>query len=181
MEKTTSAGSSGRRDFLKEGLAALVGGVLALVPGLSGLAVFFDPLRRHAKQTGSLRVAALASVPEDGSPAKFAVVADKSDAWNKLTDVPIGAVYLRRVAGGKVQALNVVCPHAGCFVTYQKEHKDYLCPCHDSRFALDGSISSKNSPSFRGLDSLDVDVVDGQVFVKFLNFQAGKKEKIPVS
>ena len=169
-----------RRNFFKEGLAAVIGGLVAIVPGLAGLAVWLDPLRRKAEGGAKLRVARLAAIPEDGTPVKFSVIADKSDAWNKFSQIPIGAVYLRRKSPTVVEALNVICPHAGCFVTYQKDKKDYLCPFHDSRFAIDGTISSPSSPSPRGLDTMDVEVVEGEVWVKFQNYQAGRKDKVPV-
>ncbi len=180
MQNETCKHGPHRRNFVKEALAGVIGLIAVVIPGLAGLAVMLDPLRRKAAGTLNLRVAALASLPEDGTPVKVPVIADKTDAWNKFSQIPIGAIYLRRKGKDAVEALNVVCPHAGCFVTYQKDRKDYLCPCHDSRFALDGSISSKDSPSPRGLDALQAEVREGQVWVKFQNFHAGKKEKVPV-
>ena len=95
--------------------------------------------------------------------------------------VPVGAVYLRRVSDQKVQAFNVVCPHAGCFVDYDASGKSYHCPCHNSRFALDGRIADPKSPSPRGLDELEVELRNGnEIWVRFLNFRAGQKERIPV-
>ena len=56
----------------------------------------------------------------------------------------------------------------------------YLCPCHNSTFALDGKISSAGSPSPRGLDELEVEIRnDSEVWVKFQNYRAGVPEKIP--
>ena len=112
----------------------------------------------------------------------FPVLADKTDAWNKFTDVPIGAVYLRRTNDGKVEALNVVCPHAGCFVELSSKSDGFLCPCHLSRFTVEGKIADPRSPSPRALDTLPVDVAkDGAVWVKFQNFQAGRPDKVPVA
>ena len=37
--------------------------------------------------------------------------------------------------------LSLVCPHAGCIVEEDKEKKEFVCPCHGSRFALkDGKL-----------------------------------------
>ncbi len=181
MESTKNEPVAARRNFLKEGLAALLGSIVAVIPGLAGLAVFLDPLRRKGGSQGRLiRVASMGAIPADGTPAKFSVVADKIDAWNKFSETPIGAVYLRRDGPDKIVALNVVCPHAGCFVTLQKSGKEFLCPCHDSRFALDGRITSPSSPSPRGLDSLEVELRKDEIWVRFQNFQPGKKEKAPV-
>jgi menaquinol-cytochrome c reductase iron-sulfur subunit len=91
-------------------------------------------------------------------------------------------VYLQRLADNQVRALNVVCPHAGCFVDYRPaDGGHYLCPCHDSRFAKDGKILDPKSPSPRPLDELTVEIRNGsEVWVKFQNFRAGVHEKIPV-
>ncbi|HVY70044.1 MAG TPA: Rieske (2Fe-2S) protein, partial [Verrucomicrobiae bacterium] len=106
----------------------------------------------------------------------------RQDAWNKFTNVPVGAVYLRRVGEKTVEAFNVVCPHAGCFVDFMPERKSYLCPCHNSTFGLDGKIQDAKSPSPRGLDSLEVELRDGgEIWVRFQNYQAGHHEKIPVT
>lgn len=171
-----------RRDFVKACCAVAVGGVASAVPLAAGLNFVSDPLRRKTSAaTGFHWVANLNSLPEDGQPRKFAVVADKSDAWNRFPLVPIGAVYLRRLPGDGVEALNVICPHAGCAVDYQSERKSYLCPCHNSSFALDGSLADKASPSARRLDSLDVEIREGgQIWVKFMNFRAGSAQKVPL-
>src|SRR5438094_7776114 len=85
-----------RRGFLKQMCAVVLGAVAALVPLLSGLTVFFDPLRRKAGAGQFVPVASLNALPEDGSPRKFSVIASRTDAWNKSPQTPIGAVYLRR-------------------------------------------------------------------------------------
>jgi Rieske Fe-S protein len=94
----------------------------------------------------------------------------------------VGAVYLRKVGPDKVHALNVVCPHAGCFVSYAPDRSGYLCPCHNSTFGLDGSLKDAASPSPRAMDELEVEVRGGkEVWVKFQNFRAGVAKKIPAA
>src|SRR5262249_50095213 len=128
------------------------------------------------------KVTTLDALPADGVPRKFPVIAAKSDAWSKFPDAPIGAVYLRRTKDDKVEALNAVCPHAGCFVDFSAERGIFRCPCHDSSFALDGKIAGAKSPSPRALDALDVKVdTDGAVWVTFQNFIAGRADKVPVA
>lgn len=172
-----------RREFVKACCAVAVGGAASVVPIAAGLNFLSDPVRRRAAQsTGFVLVATLNSLPEDGQPRKFPVVADRSDAWNRFPQVPIGAVYLRRTGPQKVEALNVICPHAGCAVDFQSGQGAYLCPCHNSSFKLDGTIADQSSPSARPLDALEVEVRGtGEVWVKFMNFQAGKAEKIPLA
>ena len=154
----------------------------ALLPICAAVLTLLDPLRRKSSTTGPIRVATLDAVPDDGLPHKFPVLAGRTDAWNKFASAPIGAVYLRRLPGGKVEALNVVCPHAGCFVDYMPERGQFICPCHKSSFKVDGTIADHASPSPRALDSLAAEVrPDGTVWVTFQNFQAGCADKIPTA
>ncbi|MGZ4961004.1 MAG: QcrA and Rieske domain-containing protein [Limisphaerales bacterium] len=150
-----------------------------LAPIGAAISVLFDPLRRNAKSSNLVRVASVNAVPNDGIPHKFAIVADRTDAWNKYPNTPIGAVYLRRTKDNQIEALNVVCPHAGGFVDYNAQNKCLLCPLHNSEFALDGSIKDPSSPSPRPMDTLKVEVRDGEIWVAFQNFRAGTREKIP--
>jgi Rieske Fe-S protein len=181
MKEPDSPAQPERRRFLTRATAVGIGAVTTLVPAGAGLFTLLDPLRHKARAGSFLRVTALSALPDDGSPRQFPVVADREDAWNKFPQTRVGAVYLRKTGAKEVQAINVVCPHAGCFVNYQPDQRQYLCPCHNSSFALDGAIKDKSSPSPRPLDALVVKVSDdGGVWVKFENYRAGVHEKIPV-
>ena len=171
-----------RREFLVKAAAVGIGATATAVPLLAGLATWMDPLRRKSNAGGLAFVTTLDALPADGTPRRFPIIADRSDVWNKYPKVPIGAVYLRRIAGDKVEAFNVTCPHAGCPIEYKAGANLFLCPCHDSRFHLDGRLASMHSPSQRGMDSLEVELRNGaEVWVKFQNFEAGKAAKIPLA
>jgi len=183
MNQVPSATSSTpRRDFFKKVLSSVIGTLLGLLPLGAGLTVLFDPLRRKSAASDAVRITSLDAIPADGVPLKFPVLATRVDAWNKFTQVPIGAVYLRRTPDNQLQAFNVVCPHAGCFVDFLPERGKFLCPCHNSTFTVAGKIDDPASPAARGMDSLDVELREGkEVWVKFRNFEAGHAEKIPVA
>jgi len=180
MVNSTEPPNPDRREFLKKACAAGIGTAIVLVPVAAGVTVLLDPLRRKSAGGEKVFVTTLDSLPEDGLPRKFPIVASRVDAWNKMPNTRVGAVYLRRPAGGKVEALNVVCPHAGCFVDFRSDKKDYYCPCHNSSFDLSGKIADPKSPSPRAMDSLEVEVQNGkEVWVRFQNFHSGHPEKIP--
>jgi len=182
MDKQQPNESSTRRGFFAKAAAIVVGGISGLVPMLAGLTVFLDPLKRKASAGGFYRVTTLNAVPDDGLPRRFAIVADQVNVWNKYRNVPVGAVYLRRTGAGQVLALNVTCPHAGCPVDFKAGTQSYLCPCHDSKFHLDGSLGDPKSPSPRGMDSLEVEIRNQEeVWVKYQNFEPGKADKIAIS
>ncbi|MDX1645589.1 MAG: Rieske 2Fe-2S domain-containing protein [Longimicrobiales bacterium] len=180
LEDGPEAETPARRSFLARLGAMVVGGVAAIVPIGAGAAALLDPLRRGSRDTGMVRVTRLAALPEDGTPQKFTVEADRVDAWSTYSDTPVGAVYLRRTEDSVV-ALNVVCPHAGCFVRLVPDDSRFRCPCHNSSFALDGTVDDPASPAPRPMDALAVEVRDdGGVWVRFQNFLPGREEKVPV-
>jgi menaquinol-cytochrome c reductase iron-sulfur subunit len=171
-----------RRNFLVRAGAVAIGGFVGLFPLATGLAVFFDPLRRKSRAGEFVKVATLDDVPSDGTPRPFSVVADRIDAWNYYPQEPIGAVYLRRTSDQeKPQAVTATCPHLGCFVDYNAGQGHYHCPCHDSSFEADGSrIRPESCPAPRDLDSLEVEVRgDNEVWVRFEKFVGGKEKKTP--
>lgn len=171
-----------RREFLKKACAVGIGSAIVIPPIAAGVCVLTDPLRRKGGPGGKVFVTSLESLPNDGVPRKFEVLASRIDAWNKLPNTPVGAVYLRRTGEKTVEALNVVCPHAGCFVDFRQEQKDYYCPCHNSSFDLTGKIADVKSPSPRAMDTLTVEVRnDREIWVEFQNFQTGRAEKVPVA
>jgi Rieske Fe-S protein len=67
-----------------------------------------------------------------------------------IADLPIGegrvikdngerlAVY--RDHDGKVHALSSVCTHQGCQVAFNAVERSWDCPCHGSRFDIDGRV-----------------------------------------
>jgi len=173
-----------RRNVLVATLAAVVGLFVGLFPVGAGMLVFLDPILKRKKagpETGKprLRVASLEAIPDDGTPVQVPVIADLTDAWVREPNQPVGAVYLRK-NGGKVECLNAICPHAGCFVAYMADRKVFQCPCHTSAFDLAGTRLSEKSPSPRDMDTLEVDQAkldDGEVWVTFVNYYPGKPNK----
>jgi menaquinol-cytochrome c reductase iron-sulfur subunit len=122
-------------------------------------------------------------LPEDGTPRKTPVIADRTDAWTSYQNEPIGAVFLSR-SGDKVIALQVVCPHAGCSINFEGSGKEgkFFCPCHAASFDLAGKRTDAVSPSPRDMDALEVEVRNGnEVWVKFESFGVGTAAKVALA
>jgi Rieske Fe-S protein len=176
-------------------LAGSVGVAAALVPAVAGLVTFVDPATRRERKfadpnkpagqrtdDGFLRAAALSEVPTDGTPLRVALRDDVTNKWTFAPNEPIGEVLLRRTsAEADVTALTTVCPHAGCAVSLGKDDDGtpvYKCPCHKSRFAIDGAMIQP-TPSPRDMDELETRVENGMVYVKYENFYTGRSDKKP--
>lgn len=154
-----------------------------------------DPLRRkRASQPGTgdppassngqapgLPIAEIGEIPDldqGAAPLRAAVVATgMRDAWNRLDQTKLGSVYVGKRSAG-LTALSATCPHAGCGIDYDEGQKKFVCPCHNSTFALDGSRLSGPSP--RDMDRLDVAVQGSTVFCQYQRFRLALKNKVPV-
>lgn len=165
-----------RRKALKV-LSGALGGTAALAVGGPVVRAVLDPVGK-ATVTGAGRfvaVAAFDALPDDGTPVSWPVVVeDPGDGWNRMPPSQIGSVWLER-RGETVRAFSTICPHLGCAIDYEAARRTYVCPCHDSDFGKDGEVLTGPSP--RGMDTLEVRLVEGQVEVRFETFALGIAEK----
>lgn len=81
-------------------------------------------------------------------------------------DLAEGAVRLNRerrafvIAGsGGIYALSAVCTHLGCITRYLSDEGVIACPCHGSRFDLEGNVI--HGPAPRALPWLQVRLDEG--------------------
>lgn len=55
---------------------------------------------------------------------------------------------------GKIYAVNPICTHLGCLLSWNDIDKTWDCPCHGSRFNFDGT--NLYDPAFKNLDTYDL-------------------------
>jgi menaquinol-cytochrome c reductase iron-sulfur subunit len=173
-------GGENRRGFLGRTVALVCGGFALLVPTAVGIAALLNPLRQKSQSGQFMRLGSLDVLPEDGTPRKVPVIADRTDAWNTYPAEPIGAVFLCR-KGTEVSALQVICPHAGCSINYESSPGGgkFFCPCHAASFDLAGKRTDATSPSPRDMDTLETEVRNqSEVWVKFETFGVGTAKKV---
>ena len=163
-----------RRKFLT---CAIGGGV--------GVAAAVPLVRLVVDPSGKLTVTSPREPIDLGPASRFGEVPTKvdivapviKDAWAAARDVVLGAAFIRKI-GDTFDARSAVCPHLGCAVAFDRANQSYLCPCHDSRFALDGAKLS--GPSERGLDQLPLAIVNGRVLLTWERYKIGQSTKEPV-
>lgn len=73
-------------------------------------------------------------------PAEASSVDDVKPGEGKTVRVGASRLAVYREPSGKLHALSSVCPHAGCTVKFNPAEKSWDCPCHGSRFAVDGTV-----------------------------------------
>ena len=110
-----------------------------------------------------------------GQPLKLPVALPVRDAWAQLPARTLGNVVVVRDGAG-ARVFSAACPHNGCEVSPRPDAVE--CPCHDTRFALDGAVL--HGPSPRGLDPLEAEVVEGRLRVRWARFLPGIAARKPV-
>jgi menaquinol-cytochrome c reductase iron-sulfur subunit len=172
------AGGTGRRKFAARVLGALAaaGGAILAVPGVAHL---LEPVLRRTSRETPWRPLAEAKVLESAEqPVALPVIGAQDDAWTRSEAETLGTVWVRKDDAGKPCALSAECPHLGCRIGYDGEKKNFVCPCHDSAFTLEGKVIYGPSP--RGMDELEARVEAGKLEVRFVRFQTQIKDKVEV-
>lgn len=78
-------------------------------------------------------------------PTSFTVgLPDAVGVGSVLDDVEHRAFVIRMATG--FWALSSVCTHLGCIARYQPDRRIIACPCHGSRFSLDGEVLAGPAP-----------------------------------
>ena len=179
MSNAPVASAESRRGFLKI-VTAWLGGMLGAVVAVPGLVFLSHPARRETVRggTGPLRVASLAEL-KAGRPVRCEVRGELVDAWSRLPDVKLGSCWVIKAdPASPVRAFSTVCPHLGCGVDFDPGRSRFVCPCHDSLFALDGTALTGPSP--RDMDELEVVTEGSVVKVTYRRFRTGVPEKVEV-
>lgn len=171
-------GDPDRRRFLKIATCAIGGGV-GVVSVAPVLRVVLDPTSKETVTSPSapLDLGSAARFQLGAGPTRVEVIAPLvKDGWTAAQHVVLGAAWIRRTGPDIIDARSAVCPHLGCAVGFDLAQNNFLCPCHDSRFGLDGSVLS--GPSERGLDQLPVSIgADGKLMLTWERYKTGQKTK----
>lgn len=67
----------------------------------------------------------------------------------KLLEIESEKIAAYRDEQNKLHVVSSVCPHMGCIVHFNKTEKSWDCPCHGSRFTVDGEVIE--GPSYHDL------------------------------
>jgi menaquinol-cytochrome c reductase iron-sulfur subunit len=169
----TDAENLSRRGFL--GWAVGLGtGFVALVVGIPLVRSVVNSVGR-AQPGEFIRVADVSAIPT-GEPYGITFAETAKDAYN--VNVLPHSVYAVKKSDTDITVFSPVCPHLGCQVFFDRQLKEYACPCHGSRFGSDGTRISGPTP--RGLDTLPSKIDKGGLYVQWVQYKGGVPEKTPV-
>ena len=64
---------------------------------------------------------------------------------------------------GELIAVNPTCTHQGCIVDWEAEENQFICPCHNAKYASDGKVTG--TPAQSPLPTYEVQEDNGQILV----------------
>ena len=142
-----------RREFIKKSLISVL--------GLFGLGFLFSGIAVFSPSGGPKRkIAYLPLLPEDEVPRSGV---KKSELVYTVSGTERKTRLFLVSAGQKLTVLSATCSHLGCLVNYQKERREFVCPCHGGRYDLSGKNIAGPPPA--PLTSLPFRIEQGTIMV----------------
>jgi menaquinol-cytochrome c reductase iron-sulfur subunit len=161
-----SSAQAGRRPFLLT-LLSVAAAALTAILAVPYIRFILFPIFSKGSKKPWFSLGATGQFSSLTTPISRLVPVKMEDGWLESTGKR--PVYITKDAQGQVEVLSAVCPHLGCTIQWSSAKNQFLCPCHGSVFAPDGTHLSGPSP--RGMDSLPVKVENGELLVKYEDFR----------
>lgn len=135
-----------RREFMTYAWGAAL--ALLTVEGVLGTYFFMMPRFRAGEFGGKFHLGSADALPSAGTLSPQSYTDGKF--WLVHTDEGVKALYM-------------VCTHLGCLYKWSDANTQFECPCHGSKFTLDGDYIEGPAP--RSLDQFEVQIVENGTIV----------------
>ena len=119
-----------------------------VVTGLAPILIFLWPAAPKGQKKTALTVSIGKPLDQlaDGDAVKFDAPTSPNSAFimadgggdNAAGELAFGGFVVKNQ--GKVEVFAINCSHLGCSVALNPDAKTFDCPCHGSRFHLDGTV-----------------------------------------
>lgn len=94
----------------------------------------------------------------------------------QVMTIPETATFIARDQRG-YYAIGAFCPHQGCVVRYNSQAATFDCPCHGSRFTLEGKV--RNGPAGTNLPHRPLcRLPNGRLAIDYTRFLLGTDQRI---
>ena len=136
-----------RRTFIGWWMAGLL--TATVVVGAAPILVFLWPAPARGQKKTTLKVSLATPITQlgNGEAIKFDAPTSPNSAFvmadgggdNAPGDLAFGGFVVKDLQG-KTNVFAINCSHLGCSIALNPEAKTFDCPCHGSRFHLDGTV-----------------------------------------
>lgn len=147
-----------RRSFY----SVVIGGMGSLIAAALAFpaAIYLFVGARSGQRAGFTEAASFADL-EIGKPREVTFERVKTDGWRTFQEKAIAWVV--RTDAKNAVAYSAQCTHLGCAYHFEEKRLQFVCPCHDSIFAIDGKVL--DGPAPRPLDRYHVRVDGGKLLI----------------
>ena len=156
-----------RREFVSI-VTASAGTVMGALIGIPAIGYLIAPALQKVSADAWIPAGPLANYPV-GVPTLFNFNRTKVNGWEKTVN-SYGVFVLKR-SDTEIIVLSNKCTHLGCRVNWRMETQEYICPCHDAQFGINGEVLGGPPP--RPLDQYSGDQVKVEDGTLLIHFQEG--------
>jgi len=142
-------GGSDRRVFFLSFIFS-VAGIIAAALGVPALAYLLFP-PKSSRLSNWVDAGNIADL-KVGQPEELTFRRLQVDGWKIKSEK--ATAWAVKLSENEIVAYSPSCTHLGCAYHWDPEKSEFLCPCHNSVFALDGTVVSGPAP--RPLDRYEV-------------------------
>ena len=94
-------------------------------------------------------------------PTEITFRRNRVDGWRVTSEK--STAWVVKVSDTNVIAFAPQCTHLGCVYHWEQNQAEFVCPCHNSLFSIDGEV--KGGPAPRPLDRYQTKVEAGQLLL----------------
>jgi menaquinol-cytochrome c reductase iron-sulfur subunit len=104
-------------------------------------------------------------------PVEVVFRKNRVDGWKISSEKQ--TAWVVQLPDQKIVAFGPQCTHLGCAYHWDEAKSEFLCPCHNSVFSVDGAVVSGPAP--RPLDRYETKLENGKLLVGALRDSPGAK------
>lgn len=94
-------------------------------------------------------------------PQQITFRRNRSDGWKIYSES--ASAWVLKEHSGSITAFSPWCTHLGCAYHWDESQRVFSCPCHGSRFSIDGKVLT--GPALRPLDRYEVKIEGAQLWL----------------
>ena len=143
--------------------------VISAALGIPALIYLFFPPKAR-KEPEWVEIGDVTKLAPD-SPVEMVFRRNRVDGWKVLSEK--GTAWVVKHSDNSVTAFGPQCTHLGCAYHWDDRKDQFLCPCHNSLFAIDGKVISGPAP--RPLDRYATRIEGRKLLLGPLQQTSGEK------
>lgn len=165
-QQQEASGTTRRRFFV----AAIYGicGLITAALGLPALLYLLVPPKMR-KQSEWVEAGDLEQLAAN-MPVEVTFRRNRVDGWKVTSEK--STAWVVRFPNNQVVAYSPQCTHLGCAYHWEQRQSEFVCPCHNSIFAIDGKV--EGGPAPRPLDRYQTKIAGKKLLIGPLQSNPGQ-------